>query len=262
MVTDFAEILALNRTRPDCFTTTTPGEAPHLFGGLTFGVAARAAANTVESDRHLYAATCQYVGAARGGLELEIWVERVRDGRKLSLRRVTVGADHGLVFTCDAWFAPEGEGADWQPSVPVSDLAEATELEVLPWRRMGFDPFEVKSIRSPEEAAALRVHPYWARSRHEIGDDRALELGALAFLSDMFAVGLVRVPSADMTSPEHTLTLNHTLWVHRPFTTTRWLQVDGRPLSIHGDRGVASGSIHDEDGALVASFVQESTRRP
>jgi acyl-CoA thioesterase-2 len=262
MITDFAELLAMDEPRPDSFTVRTPGEASHLFGGLTFGYAARAAARTVDADRQLYAATCQYVGGGRGGLDLEIAVERVRDGRKLSLRRVKVTAEGRVLFTGDAWFAPEGDGPDWQPPGPGNDLAEAT-VAFAPLQSMDLDPLELRSLRSAEDVGRLLVHPYWARSRHPIGADRSLDLGALAFLSDLCTVGLVAVPGTVPAAvmSDYSLTLNHTLWVHRPFTVERWLRVDGQVLSVHGDRGLASGSIHDEDGALVASFSQEATRR-
>ena len=258
-LTDFADILALEAVAPDRFAASTPGRGSHLFGGVTFGLAARAAALTVDEGRHLHAATCQFVAAGACGLDVDIEVERVRDGRQLSLRRVSITGRDRLLFSCDAWFSPEEPGVDWQPEAPADDRREARQA-VAPLRSIGIDPLEVVSLRSAEDAALLHVHPFWARSRHGVGHDRALNLGALAFLSDLCTVALVNTPadrSGAVMSPFST-TLNHTLWVHRRFSMDNWLRVDGQPLSVHGNRGLATGSLHDEDGTLVASFCQES----
>lgn len=262
-IENFVDLLALEPITEDRFVARTPGDEGHLFGGLTFGLAARAAMLTVDDDRELYAATCQYVSGGTGGLDLEVDVERIRDGRSLSLRRVRVTTESGrrLLFSCDAWFAPDGGDEDWQPEPPPHDLDRGTDF--TPMFGIPIDPIEVRSIRSAEDINGLRIHPFWARSRQPIGDDRSVQIGALAFLSDLYTIGLMSPPDTPPDAPfsGYSVTLNHSLWVHRPVHLDEWVRVEGQLESIHGNRGFSTGSIHDESGALIASFAQESMRR-
>lgn len=260
-LTSFVDVLALDPVGDDGFAARTPGTGGHLFGGLTFGLAARAAALTLDDDRTLYAATCQYIGAGTGGMDLAVEVERVRDGRQLSLRRVRVLAGDRMLFGCDAWFAPTGEGDDWQEETPEDDFDAAHSTEVI--YGLPVDPIEVRTPRNADEVSVMRIHPYWARSREAMGDDPTVQLGALSFLSDVYTVGLTSFPGLAPSAPrtDYTLTLNHNLWIHRPFDLGEWTRVDGRLVSISRGRALVSGSIHDRSGCLVASFAQESTRR-
>lgn len=261
-VTAFSELVALEEVQHDRFATRIPGEGGHLFGGLTFALALAAATRSVSDDREFYAATCQYIGAGQGGVEVEIQVDRVRDGRKLSLRRARLTAGDRLLFTCDAWFAPEGREADWQPPPPPLDGLEAARpVDVL--YGLPIDPFDVRTLRSEGDVAALRIHPFWARSRTALGTDRGLHRGALAFLSDIYTVGLMNPPGTPDDAPmsDYSLSLNHNLWVHRPARLDEWVRVDGQLASLHGDRSLGTGSIHAADGTLVASFAQEAMRR-
>lgn len=262
LVTEFSRLLVLEELEPDRFTARIPGDSGHhLFGGLTFGLAARAAALTVDLDRELYAATCQYIAGGTGGLDLEVEVDRVRDGRRLSLRRVRVHGGERLMFTCDAWFAPEGGDDDWQSDRPPDDFGQAAEMQAT--YGIPIDPFELRTVARPTEERFLDVHPYWARSRAGMGEDRSFQIGAIAFLSDLYTVGLLSIPGTADHPPltDYTITLNHSLWVHRAVNLDHWTRVDGFPISVHGNRALAQGSIHDRAGALVASFAQEAMRR-
>ena len=252
VITDFHELLALDDHGGDRFSVTTPGEGGHLYGGLTFGVAARAAALTVGDDRAMYAASCQFIAAGAGGLALDIAVARVRDGRSLSLRRVSVTTADKLLFTCDCWFAPPGQGPDWQPDGPRDFPSEGTPMS--PIATLGLAPLELVSARSPAEVDDMRVHPYWARSRHRLGDDPTLQAGAMAFLSDLMAIAPIR--SAGGPPAEYATTLDHNLWLHRPFSLDEWVQVDEAVASIHGDRGLAIGTMHATDGTLIDDLAK------
>jgi acyl-CoA thioesterase-2 len=56
--------------------------------------------------------------------------------------------------------------------------------------------------------------------------------------------------------------LDHSLWFHRPVRFDRWHVYTQRTLGIVGHRGLAQGTIHDEDGRLVATVMQECLARP
>jgi acyl-CoA thioesterase II len=55
--------------------------------------------------------------------------------------------------------------------------------------------------------------------------------------------------------------LDHALWLHRPFRADEWLLYAQHSPSSHGARGFCRGSIFTREGALVASVVQEGLMR-
>ena len=54
--------------------------------------------------------------------------------------------------------------------------------------------------------------------------------------------------------------LDHALWFHRPVRFDRWHLHTQETLAISGHRGLVRGAIHDADGHLVASVMQEVLR--
>ena len=56
--------------------------------------------------------------------------------------------------------------------------------------------------------------------------------------------------------------LDHAMWFHRPFRADQWLLYDQVSPSASGARGLSIGRIFDQQGALVATAVQEGLLRP
>lgn len=263
LVRDFRELLAIDELGPNHFVGSAPGEGGHLFGGLLFGLAVRAAYRTVAADRALHMASVQFVGRASSGRPLEFQVERLRDGGAFSTRRATLVVDGLPVVECDMSFATADSDVDWQPVAPANDLADATEVPA-PLGGVGLDPAETRSTRVVTEPGREVMHPMWARSRFPLDDDRSLHHGALAFLSDLCTIWLGRIP-AESAFPGRgfrtSTTLNHTLWIHRPFSAEGWMRLDGGPASFFDARGLVVGAAHDQGGALIATFAQETMHR-
>jgi len=55
--------------------------------------------------------------------------------------------------------------------------------------------------------------------------------------------------------------LDHALWLHRPFRADDWLLYAQDTPNLHGSRGFARGLIFKRDGTLVASVAQEGLVR-
>jgi acyl-CoA thioesterase-2 len=51
--------------------------------------------------------------------------------------------------------------------------------------------------------------------------------------------------------------VDHALWLHRPARFDRWHLHTQTLIAIAGDRALVRGAIHDIDGRLVATTVQE-----
>jgi acyl-CoA thioesterase-2 len=56
--------------------------------------------------------------------------------------------------------------------------------------------------------------------------------------------------------------LDHALWLHRPFRADEWLLYSQDSPSTSGARGFGRGLIFARDGRLVASVAQEGLIRP
>lgn len=118
--------------------------------------------------------------------------------------------------------------------------------------------FEIRPVSSGRGAA---LHPCWIRLTEPVPDDPGVLACAATFISD---IGMVRGARAPGTAhrPLSGASLDHALWLHRSVPGTEWLLFPAVPATNSGARGLAHGTLHTEDGALVASVTQEAILRP
>jgi acyl-CoA thioesterase-2 len=240
----------------------TPAEGPpRLFGGQVASQSLRAATFTVGDERRTHSLHSYFIRPGRPGVPLELDVERVRDGRSFSTRRVTASQAGEAIFVLDASFHVEEAGDDWQASglpagTPMPDELADVTLDGSPFRRM--NPFEILPLRSVQGFA---LHPCWIRLREPIADDDVhLQASALTYVSDLAVVGSARAPCS--TAGWGGASLDHAVWFHRPVRVTEWLLFSVDPVTNFGARGLASGRFQRMDGTLVASIAQECLLRP
>ncbi|MEI8146291.1 MAG: acyl-CoA thioesterase II, partial [Alphaproteobacteria bacterium] len=206
-------------------------------------------------------------------------VERVRDGKSFTTRRV-LAIQHGSpIFVLSASFHLEEEGFEHQltmPSVPPPDGLPAEndiKSRVLPGM-----PSTVRAYYERERPIELRPvevgrylgerHPegrfhIWIRATGALPDDPLVHQCVLAYASDMSLLDAALIPHG-RTVFEPTIqaaSLDHALWFHRPFRADEWLLYAQDSPSAHGARGFSRGSIFTRDGVLVASVAQEGLLR-
>ncbi len=239
----------------------TPAEGPpRLFGGQVASQSLRAATLTVDDDRRTHSMHSYFIRPGRPGIPLELAVERTRDGRSFSTRRVTASQQGEPIFVLDASFHADEPGDDWQadplPDVPGPDEVADVHLDGSPFRRS--NPFEILPVR-PMQGFAL--HPAWIRLREPIEPDNdAMHVSALTFISDMAVIGSARAPGS--TAGWGGASLDHAVWFHRPVRVDQWLLFSVDPVTNYGARGLARGTFQRQDGTLVASLAQECLLRP
>jgi acyl-CoA thioesterase-2 len=162
------------------------------------------------------------------------------------------------------------------PAVPPPEnLPDETELRALVagaaepikryWQRDR--PIELRPValkhyftREPLEP----VQRLWFRARHRLPDDPDVHRCVLAYASDMTILdtALFAHGSSVFDRDIQTASLDHALWLHRPFRADEWLLYSEDSPSASGARGFARGSIFSRDGRLVASVAQEGLIRP
>jgi acyl-CoA thioesterase-2 len=264
---EFENLIVLEPTGDDTFSATLHDYGDGRgFGGDVLGRALLAARRTCELERRLLSFHALFLRPAPVGVPTRIAVERVKEGRRLSQRRVRMRVGDKTVCEVVASFARGGAGPTYQeaiaPDVPAPDELPSDE-DVA--RREGFTdwrPGEVEwrwveegwHATEPEDSSLFRA---WARPRKRMPDDPALHEAALAYLSDFGSHwSVIRRLGEDFDFARFA-SLDQGLWVHRsPSWTDWWLVVSSSEVALDG-HCFTRRSIFDAEGRLLASGAQE-----
>ena len=242
---------------------------PRLFGGLVLGQAAIAAGRTAP-DPTLHSLHAYFLRGGRSGVPIEYTVERVRDGRTFTSRRVLARQAGEPICDITASFVHPEEGIAHQgsmPAVPGPDaLRDAREQYPHP---DGFlrpvDAIEWRLLESPEKVAGPGEEPVvysWFRIRAPLPDDHVLHTAALIYASDDGSFDAIerRYGWAGF-SDYASASLDHALWIHRPIRWDGWfLSVTYSPVA-HAARALSLRDFYTQDGTHVATMAQEAVVR-
>ncbi|MCP9946687.1 acyl-CoA thioesterase II [Streptomyces somaliensis] len=277
------DLLDLERIEVDIFRGRSPEESlQRVFGGQVAGQALVAAGRTTEGDRPVHSLHAYFLRPGVPGVPIVYQVERVRDGRSFTTRRVTAVQCGKTIFNLTASFhRPEEAAFEHQlpprldfpaPETlpPVVDEIRAhlgtppESLERMTWRQ----PFDIRYTdrlrwSAEEIEGADPRSAVWMRAVGPLGDDPLVHTCALTYASDMTLLDAVRIPieplwgrrGFDMAS------LDHAMWFHRPFRADEWFLYDQESPIATGGRGLARGRIYDREGRLLVSVVQEGLFR-
>ena len=252
-----ADLVRLDGEGKTFRSSATFGAGGRLFGGLIAAQALAAAGATVEPDRLPQSLHAYFIKGGKVGVDVEYVVELTRDGKSFNTRRITASQDDVPIFEMLASFHRAETTTDWQrPGSPSIALAGATLANPLP--EQWADHFEIRSTKTVVDN--WPIQPMWFRSREPIEDDPLVRACALTFVSDVGLVPTARPPGEELPGGG-AASLDHALWLHRPFDPQQWHLYDAEAISHNDARGLARGSIIGEDGTLVASVVQESLWR-
>jgi len=260
------ETLALERIEVNLFRGVAPADwGPRIFGGLVIGQALMAAYRTVEA-RVCHSLHCYFIRPGDPAVPILYEVDRSRDGKSFTTRRVTA-IQHGCqIFNLAASFEVEVPGFDHQDLMPsVPPAAEAPDS--------GFDdgrsrPIEMRWVggerwsESPP-APAPPEQNVWMRAVAPLPDDVAIQQAALAYASDMSLLSTALRPhGVNWHTPGfQTASLDHAIWFHRRSNFNDWHLYAQKSPSASGSRGFNIGEIFNADGRLIASTAQEGLMR-
>ena len=249
----------------DTFVGIAPDEGPgRLFGGQVASQSLRAATLTVPPERLPHSMHAYFVRPGRPGVPLVLQVDRTRDGRSFTTRRVEASQEGEPIFTMVASFhIEEGDSDDdWQlpapEDVPGPDTITPRSSAMSRWTTVM--PFDMRLVRLPNEGDFPILHPFWIRHRYPLPDDPALHACVLAFVSDMAVVGAALAPGRTRVA-RMGASLDHAVWFHRRARADEWVLFSVDPVSNFGARGLARGTMHTEAGTLIASVAQEALLR-
>ena len=261
MTTAVDQLIGLEDLGDDVFGATIQARGmPRLFGGQVAAQALLAACRTVEDRRPPHSLHGYFILGGRPGVPLRHEVDRTRDGRSFTTRHVTVRQGDAAIFEMLASFEHPEPGPDWHPaSPPIGAIPRPSDGPPHP--RLGYlaKLFDLRRI-DPAPASNWVLHPFWIRTRQPVGNDPALNAAMLTVLSDIALMAVARAPgSKDPLASA--ASLDHAVWFHRPPRVDDWLLYSAEAVANVGARGLARGSLHSADGALVASISQEALLR-
>jgi acyl-CoA thioesterase II len=273
-------LLDLEQIEVDIFHGRSPAgeQRQRVFGGQVAGQALVAAGRTVATERPVHSLHAYFIRPGDPNVPLIYLVERVRDGRSFTTRRVTVVQHGKTIFTLSASFhrsEPGFEHADSMPVVPGPDEIEPTADRLR--RLFGADvdefigdnpidirhvgPLTVEAERDPSLASTRNV--VWLRANGDLPDDPLLNVCLMTYASDMTLLDTVLLAHRVSWAGGKVTgaSLDHAMWFHRPFRADRWLLYVQDSPSASGARGLARGEVYTQDGELVVSVVQEGLLR-
>lgn len=249
--------MALEPTGVDTFLGRTP-DYPwgRVYGGQVVSQALMAASTTVPVEHRVHSLHAYFVlgGVPKESIVFE--VDRLREGRSFTTRRVVARQSAGAILTVDASFQREEHDFDIQestlpPDVPLPDSVPRNE-----WGGMG----DVREIApSPGVARSL----IWMRIPEQLNDDPVLHACGLAYLSDhnpMDAIVMSHPGGFDWTQMMNA-SLDHNIWFHRHARADEWMLFDMVGHGLVNARGMATGSAHSLGGVHLATIAQEGLVR-
>ena len=279
VLADLLRLLDLERIEENIFRGESRdiGSA-RVFGGQVLGQALSAASSTVEG-REVHSLHAYFLNAGDVNAHIVYEVERARDGRSFSNRRV-VAIQHGRpIFNMTVSFQVPEQGIEHQakmPKVPSPDeLPEMRELgpDVLakiPEKMRRYltheRPFEVRPVEPISVVNPKRTKPVrhiWVRAIDALPDRPDLHRNLLAYLSDYQLVATATLPHGIRFEHGNVqlASLDHAMWFHRPFRLDEWLLYSMESPNASGARGLALGQLFTSEGTLVASTAQEGVVR-
>ena len=263
MTVDFTDLITIDDLGADRFMAHPSGGPGFLFGGLTMAMALAGAVPTVDDEMVPLSLRCSFISFGTWG-PTNIEVNRVNTSRFFAGRRLRLTQDTKLVAAVDIAFhrpqvGPESQDAP-APAIPGPD--ELFDVKPAFGAEQPMEPIEMRSPRRGPPTPRERIHPYWARARGSLAGVPGGHAAALTFMSDYLVTASPFEPGTSEGEGMNSHTLEHSLWIHRSFSAERWMLFDCMPLTQSAGRFVSRGTVHDEGGSLLASFVQEGLIRP
>lgn len=251
-----------------------------VFGGQALAQALVAARRTVDDERHAHSLHAYFILPGDIDVPIVYFVDRLRDGRSFSTRRVTAIQHGRAIFNMSISFQVTEDGLDHQiemPDVPgpegltpeLSMIREAAD-RIPPDLREIYTrdrPIEIRPVAPTDLFRPERREPAkhtWFRVVGSMPSELVRHQAVLAYTSDYGLLGTALLPHGlAIQSPRlQAATLDHAIWFHRPFRVDEWLLYSTDSPVAAGARGFTRGRIFTSEGVLVASVAQEGLLRP
>ena len=270
-------LLDLEMLEENLFRGRSPKEdLQRVFGGQVAAQALIAAGRTV-ADRSVHSLHSYFLRPGDPTVPIVYQVDRLRDGRSFTTRRVTAIQRGKAIFALAASFHIEEESAEHQSQMP-----EAPPPESLPnWQErkqamgvsgaMADEWMATRALESRyvdemdytgkvEQASAWKI---WLKTDGQLTDDPLLHRSIATYASDMTLLETALRPHrlTSLTEGFQAASVDHAMWFHRPFRMDEWLLYSQESPSMSNALGFTTGQFFTREGQLAISVVQEGLLR-
>ena len=254
---------------------------PHgrIYGGQVLAQSLVAATKTIDTEgiRNIHSLHGYFLRPGDIELPIVFSVDRLRDGRSFSTRRVQAFQNDLPIFSMIASFQDTDPGLDHQDDFPQNipdpeSLPTAAELlgesehpVVQYWAKAR--PFDLRHVTAPiffkVEGEHVAHQAVWIRSLGELPDDQNIHRAAIAYASDYTILeSIYRRHGIAWAHPGlKSASLDHAMWFHRDGRADEWMLYVQESPSAQGGRGLALGRLFNRQGQLLATVAQEGMVR-
>lgn len=259
-------MFSLEAHGPDTFVGSGPRYPwGGLYGGQIVAQALRAASGSVDPDFGPHSIRAYFIRPGDHTEPVRYEVDRIRNGRSFLTRRVVARQAIGAILNAECSFQKT------EHSVALQSIDIPGVLGPPHWNNSSFSPHfdrrfvDPTSLDGPPRDGAGRTVA-WMRVLDEIGSAEEyqpfLHECWLAYVSDDLPSDTVRaahlaVWDGDPDVHLAGISLDHTIWFHRPHRADQWHLYDFSCHHYVGARGLAIGHVFAESGEHVATVAQE-----
>lgn len=281
---DLLDVLDLRVLESDRFEGRSQPQ-PHgrVFGGQVLAQTLIAAGLTVrdledfeEHPRNVHSMHAYFLRAGDAQLPITFEVERLRDGRSFSARRVLALQHDRPILAMSASFQTLDGGMSHQdempqvtppeelPSVPelLAGVKDGPAKKWVERRAIDIRHVEGTLYLEPAQERTTRQN-VWIRATGDLPKDPLFNAAVLAYASDYTLLeGVLRGNGISWSDRRlRPASLDHSMWFHRPARADDWILYSQASPSSQGGRGLGIGRMFSRDGTLVASVAQEGMIR-
>jgi len=276
-------LLDLEDLEVNVFRAQSPQDgSQRVFGGQVLGQALVAAGRTTSGEgEHAHSFHAYFLRPGDPKKPILYEVDRTKDGRAFTTRRV-IAVQHGrAIFHMEASFhRPESglEHQDEMPDVPDPETLPSLSERLAPLAERARGDAErawlgrERAIESRYVTEIDLVDPeklpprllVWLKANGTLPADPLVHQCVLAYASDMTLLDTAMLPHAIswLDHSHQVASLDHAMWFHRALRADEWLLYVQESPSAGGARAFSSGRLFSREGTLVASVVQEGLVRP
>ncbi len=274
------EVIEIQHTGNDTFIGKNLNIGSHrVYGGQVLAQALKAANKTEEQERQLHSIHGYFLSPGDNDLPIEYQVERTKDGRSFSSRRVIAKQKDRVIFISSVSYHIPEESVEHQSSMPnVAQPESLTSFSEI-FSQVA-DKFSIKPKGIFSEESPIIFHPVehydpfnpgirppknhvWFKVNGQISTNKRLRQELLAYASDFNLLITAMLPHnmSLFTTPMQLASLDHAMWFHRDIENDDWMLYVVDSSNLSNARGFCTGKIYSRSGRLLASVAQEGLIR-
>ncbi|WP_052450654.1 acyl-CoA thioesterase [Actinomyces polynesiensis] len=278
-VASVLRVLQLQETGDDTFRAHSLPQIRRVYGGQVIAQALVAATATLdEADRLPHSLHAYFLRGGDPEMSFDLDVERLRDGRSFSSRRITCRQDEREILVMVCSFQPPEDGLEFEITAPEVPGPEGLRSALEIFRAMDHPvgrflgkttAFDVRHVQRDLYTSADRTpsnrQQLWMAPRSPIPEEigQPVHRALLAYVIDqvMFEPAMRATGLSWMTPGMSAASLDHAMWFHHDVDINDWLLFDGTCTAVSNGRVLTSARVFTRGGELVAEASQQGMLR-